>query len=205
MLIKWVKCGVFDRERFDAGQRSWTALSALPGFIGQGGGWSRREPLQAHVFSMWTDRERYESFMDGIHDRVAAGQAASYGAIDVRLFEHRLDIGAGIRGDLDGAAVLRLAYCRVRDDRQEHFVTAQTEVWSPAMTDSPGMLGGVFAAGETAEFLVMTMWATIADHTRYQTERVEELRLRSGVAGDAEQVSGFLIDVEPAWRVRGGA
>ncbi|MGO9219931.1 MAG: DUF4937 domain-containing protein [Streptosporangiaceae bacterium] len=50
MLIKWVRCGVTDRGALGAGQQTWAGVRGRPGFPGQGGGWSRRDPGVAHVF-----------------------------------------------------------------------------------------------------------------------------------------------------------
>jgi heme-degrading monooxygenase HmoA len=203
MLIKWISCEVTDHQGFDLGQRAWRILDGQPGFIGQGGGWSRHRPHLAHVFSCWTDREHYLTFMNSAHDRVAARQAATFRSIEVNLFARLLDIGTPMRGDITGASVLRVAHCRVRSGRQSHFMTAQTKVWNPGMTASPGMLGGLFAGDGKADFLVLTMWRSIADHERYRMERFPELRHRAAVTDDLDHLGGDLIDVEHAWQVRG--
>lgn len=179
-------------------------LSTLSGFIGQGGGWSHREPNVAHVFSCWIDRAHHQTFIDGVHDRVAAGQAATYRAIEVEFFDHLLDIGTPFRGDFTDAAVLRLAYCQVRSGRQQHFVNAQKQVWNPGMTASPGMLGGLFASDAQTDFLVLSMWRSLADHERYRNERFPQLRDRAAVTDDVDHINGDLIDVEHAWQVNDG-
>src|SRR5438067_13272005 len=39
VLVKWVSCEVTDRPGFDRGQRAWSGLAGVPGFLGQSGGW----------------------------------------------------------------------------------------------------------------------------------------------------------------------
>jgi quinol monooxygenase YgiN len=204
MLIKWITCHVTDRDDFDRGQRRWEELSQLAGFVGQGGGWSRSTPENAHIFGCWEDRSSYDRFMAESHDRVAVTQLAAYDAIEVRFFESLLTIGEGFSADLAGTQVVRLAHCRVRSDRREHFVAAQADVWNPGIAAAPGMLGGVFGTSGETEFLVLTEWDSGEDHQRHVTDRFPRLRERSGAAEDLEQIAGDLIVIEPAWTVASG-
>ena len=201
MLVKWVRCHVVDAAAFERGQRGWAALSGLPGFLGQCGGWSRREPGVAHVLACWRGAGEHAAFLRGAHDGIAAGQAGSYDRIEVRLLDRVLDVGAGVPPDLPAGAVARLAHCRVRPDRVAHFERAQAEVWNPGMRAAPGMRGGVFARRDPAEFLVFSVWRTVADHERYRVERLPELRRRAGAADDLVEVTGDLVDLVPAWTV----
>lgn len=211
MLIKWVRCEVVDRDAFDRGQRGWSALAGLPGFLGQCGGLASgprsHSPTEhrqsdastdvAHVFGLWRSEADHRAFLTGPHDRLAADQAGSYSAIEVRLFERVLDIGGGFpaRG-----SVVRLAHCRVRDGRRAHFEQAQASVWNPGMAAAPGMLGGVFAHGDSG-FLVLTSWESADHHRRYTTDVFPDLFLRSGARDDLEAVAGAVIDLDPAWSV----
>jgi Domain of unknown function (DUF4937 len=203
MLIKWITCGGADRTAFDAGQRAWSELRGQPGFLGQGGGWSRREPGLAQVFGCWADRPSYETFMAGTHDRIATAQAGSYQSIEVRLFERCLDIGERFRADFARASLARLAYCRVPAARQDHFVAAQADVWNPAMSSSPGMRGGAFARRGETEFLVLSLWQSAPDHDRYLAERFPGLRAKSAAADDLDSITGDLVDLQPHWTVAG--
>ncbi|MEJ3748530.1 DUF4937 domain-containing protein [Actinomycetes bacterium KLBMP 9797] len=201
MLIKWVACRVVNREAFHRAQRAWVELHGLPGFLGQCGGWSRREDGLAHIIACWADEPSYQAFMTGSHDEIAAAQIGTYGALDVRLFDHRLDIGEGFLINNGRAALLRLAYCHVRTHRQAHFIQAQTEVWNPGMAAAPGMRGGMFAERAEAEFLVMSLWRSTADHEGYLVGRFMELRRLANAAEDLDAVTGDLVDLEPAWTV----
>ena len=64
---------------------------------------------------------------------------------------------------------MRVAHCRVREDRVEHFALMQEKVWNPAMAGSPGMLRGVFGEAPGSEFLVLSMWQSAAEHGKYRS------------------------------------
>jgi hypothetical protein len=192
-------CRTVDREAFDHGQRAWSGLCGRPGFLGQCGGWSRRDGRLAHIFGCWADMPSYRAFMGEAHDGLAGTQYGTYDSIEVRLFDHRLDIGAGFAAGDVHATLLRLAHCHVRADRRAHFAQAQAEVWNPGMSTAPGMLGGTFAQRADGEFLVLSRWGSEADHDSYVHDRFLDLRGRSGAAEDLDTVAGDLVDVEPAW------
>lgn len=198
MIVKWIRCHVVDADAFDRAQRGWSGLVRVPGFLGQLGGWSRREPDVAHVFGLWRKPRDHDAFLAGAHDQVAAGQTGTYDTIHVRLFERLLNIG-----DEFGAtgSFVRLAHCHVRDGRREHFGHAQNTVWNPGMSTTQGMLGGVFARRGEDKFLVLSSWASEADHERYLSGRFPELRRRAGAAEDLASITGDLIQLVPEWIV----
>ncbi|RJQ81013.1 DUF4937 domain-containing protein [Pseudonocardiaceae bacterium YIM PH 21723] len=201
MMVKWISCRVLDRAAFDRGQRAWGGLSGHAGFHGQCGGWSRDEPDLAHVFAWWSTERDHREFMAGVHDGLAAGQVGTYGAIDVSRWEHHLDIGSGLPRACPAGSVLRLAHCRVRDGRQDHFIRAQADVWNPGMRAWPGMLGGLFAGRGRAEYLVLSLWESAAEHDSYRTGGLPDLRRRAQAADDLARVEGDLILLDPAWTV----
>ncbi|EXU64738.1 antibiotic biosynthesis monooxygenase [Streptomyces sp. PRh5] len=201
MLVKWIRCTVVDRPGFERGQRKWAGLPGEPGFRGQGGGWSRGRPYVAHVFSFWESRAFYDSFMARSHDRLAASQSGTYRDMQVRLFEHRFDVKVGFEPRFSDADVVRVAHCRVRPDRVDHFTLVQEKVWNPAMAGSPGMLRGVFGEAPGNEFLVLSMWDSAAEHGKYRVERVERLGLRAQTEADVAAIAGDVVRVESAWTV----
>lgn len=202
VLVKWMRCTVVDRRGFERGQRRWAGLLGEPGFRGQGGGWSRARAGVAHLFAFWESRAFYDSFMARSHDRLHAAQAGSYKDMRVRLFEYRFDVKTGFRPVFTDADLLRVAHCRVRSDRVDHYTHMQEKVWNPAMAGSPGMLRGVFAqAGTDDEFLVLSMWNSGAEHGKYRTERIERLALRAHTEADVTAIAGDVIDLEPSWTV----
>lgn len=202
VLVKWMRCTVSDRRGFERAQRKWAGLLGEPGFRGQGGGWSRSAPQVANLFSFWESRAFYDSFMARSHDRLHASQAGTYADPKVSLFEYRFDVKTGFRPEFNGADLLRVAHCTVREDRIEHYTLMQEKVWNPAMAGSPGMVRGVFAqSGDEGEFMVLSMWDTTAEHGKYRAERVERLALRAQTGADIAAIDGDVIDVEPEWTV----
>ena len=193
MLVKWVSCRVTDRARFDLGQQGWGRLSGFPGFLGQCGGWAGGS--SAHVLGFWADAGSYRSFMDSLHDSLAAAQTGTYSSLDVRLFTRRLDIGPGFTA----GELIRLAHCEVPAPRVPHFVRVQGGVWNPGMTAAGGMLGGTFGQRGDGEFLVLSGWRSAEDHERYRSAVFPGLRSAAGA--DASRIGGSLITVEPAWTV----
>ncbi len=69
MLLKAIQCHVLpeQQELFSRGQEHWAALSPLPGFVGQQGGWQQST---AWVFGWWQDWEDYSAFMANHHDPI---------------------------------------------------------------------------------------------------------------------------------------
>lgn len=201
MLVKWIRCTVVDRRGFERGQRKWAGLLGEPGFRGQGGGWSRGRHDVAHLFNFWESRAFYDSFMARSHDRLAAAQVGTYRSAQVRLFEHRFDVKVGFSPQFTDADVVRVAHCRVRADREEHFRLMQEKVWNPAMAGSPGMLRGLFGEAPGPEFLVLSMWNSEAEHGKYRVERVERLALRAQTEADVEAITGDVVEIDPAWTV----
>jgi len=202
VLVKWIRCGAVDRVDFDRGQRAWADLRGIPGFLGQRGGWSRREgePDVAHIVALWADQNSHDAFMAGPHDAMAAAGEGTYGDIDVRIFRRQRDIGTAL-ASLDGSGVLRMAHCRVRPGRIEHFTRVQDTVWNSGMRRAPGFSGGVFARRAPSDFLVVTQWASAAAHARYQADHFPGLRDRADPAADLDAITSQLVDLVPRWPV----
>ena len=201
MLVKWVRCGVLDRPGFERGQHRWEAAREQPGFRGQGGGWSRSQPGVAHIFAFWEDQSAYDAFMAGPHDSLAAAQEGTYELLAGRLFQHRLDVRIGFEPSFAGADLLRVALCRVRPDRADHFTQMQQQVWNPAMAGSPGMLRGAVAQDGDGDFLVLSLWDSATERGKYREGAVSRLSERAGLDGDVLSVAGDVADVVQAWTV----
>ncbi|MFG1808337.1 YdbC family protein [Streptomyces sp. NPDC049040] len=201
MLVKWIRCGVLDRAGFDRGQRKWAALREQPGFHGQGGGWSRSQPGVVHLFAFWDRQASYDSFMAGPHDAVAAPQTGTFEMLAARTFTRRLDVKVGFEPRFSDADVLRVALCKVRPERVDHFVQMQERVWNPAMAGSPGMLRGVFAESPESDFLVMSAWNSATERGKYREGAVARLSDRADLDGDVLSVAGDVVDVVQDWTV----
>jgi hypothetical protein len=203
-LVKWIRCGVVDQAGFDRGQRRWAALREQPGFHGQGGGWSRSQPGVAHLFSFWDGQSSYDAFMAGPHDAITAPQDGSYEMLAVRLFTHRLEVKVGFEARFADADLLRVALCKVRPERFEHFSQMQQRVWNPAMAGSPGMLRGIFGQGQQGQaddFLVLSMWNSATERGKYREQAVARLSERAGLDADVVSVAGDVVDVVQSWTV----
>ncbi|GAA1901735.1 DUF4937 domain-containing protein [Streptantibioticus ferralitis] len=201
MLVKWSRCRVVDRMGFERGQREWSGLLGEPGFRGQGGGWGRSRPDEAHIFCFWENRRFYDMFMAGPHDAIAVAQAGTYDRADVRLFEQRQEVKVGFRAQFRDTDLVRAAHLRVRPEQVDHFMTMQEKVWNPAMAGSPGMLRGIFAEGAGSEFLVLSMWDSSTERGKYRPAAVGRLEERAELDADLVSVAGDIIDVVQAWTV----
>jgi hypothetical protein len=204
VLVKWIRCGVLDRAGFERGHRKWAELPGEPGFRGQGGGWSRAQPGVAHIFSFWDSREYHDVFMAGGHGRLAASQAGTYEDLGVRLFEQRLEVKVGFLPRFSDSDLLRVACCKVRPERVEHFTLMQERVWNPAMAGSPGMLRGIFAEGAeggVGDFLVLSMWDTSTEKGKYRESSVARLSQRADLDTDVLSVAGDVVDLVQTWTV----
>lgn len=153
------------------------------------------------MFGFWESRAFYDSFMARSHDRLASGQSGTYKDSQAKLFDHRFDVKTGFEPRFTDADVVRVAHCRVREHRIEHFALMQEKVWNPAMAGSPGMVRGLFGEAPGNEFLVMSMWQSAAEHGKYRTERVERLLLRAQTEADVSALAGDVVELEPSWTV----
>uniref|UniRef100_UPI0034DF6C33 DUF4937 domain-containing protein n=1 Tax=Streptomyces flavofungini TaxID=68200 RepID=UPI0034DF6C33 len=155
----------------------------------------------AHVFTFWESRAFYDSFMARSHDRLAAAQGGTYKNARAKLFDHLFDVKTGFEPRFTDADVVRVAHCRIHEERVEHFALMQQKVWNPAMAGSPGMLRGLFGEAPGHEFLVLSMWQSAAERGKYRVERVERLSLRAQTEADVAALAGDVVDLEPSWTV----
>jgi heme-degrading monooxygenase HmoA len=207
MLVKWITCEVppAAEVEFSAAQAGWSALSAVPGLIGQVGGWNKTGT--ACVLAVWEDRGTYETFLRDHHDRIVAttGQAGTYDTIDIAVGTVLQDMPGTAAGRLYDAEVLRVADCRVRPGRDDHFRDVQRTVWAPGMAEADGMLGGLFTQLDDHRYLVTTGWRDAESHRRYVAERFPRLRELAGAAGDLSAIRGHEVALTRSWRVTGEA
>lgn len=155
----------------------------------------------AHIFSFWESRAFYDSFMARSHDRLAASQSGTFKDSQVKLFDYRFDVKTGFEPRFTDSDVVRVAHCRVHEERAEHFALMQEKVWNPAMAGSPGMIRGMFGEAPGSEFLVLSMWQSAAEHGKYRAERLERLALRAQLEADIAALAGDVVQLEPGWIV----
>ncbi|MEV8443174.1 DUF4937 domain-containing protein [Actinosynnema sp. NPDC051121] len=200
MLAKWITCDVPTRARdaFDAAQARWTAIADQPGLIGQVGGWDQRTG-RAHVLALWADADSHRVFLRDRHGAVA--DTSGYRGIEVAVGDTLTLPGtATTAAEAIEGLVLRVADCRLAEGASERFEDAQRHVWAPAMA-AAGVLGGVVASLGANRRLVATFWPDAETHRRY-TRDVPGLRDRAAVDTDVTAMTGHVLELEPAWRVR---
>jgi hypothetical protein len=139
--------------------------------------------------------------MASAHDHLAVSQLGTYESLGVKFFEHRLDVKVGFRARFSDSDLVRVAQCRVRPERAEHFALMQERVWNPAMAGSPGMLRGVVAVGPDSDFLVLSMWDSVSEHAKYRDASLARLSERADLDADVLSVAGDLVDLVQAWTV----
>lgn len=97
MLIKWITCQVTPQKKasFHQAQTKWHLLSEAEGFLGQWGGWNRKQPLEAAILSLWQTPNHYSSFMGQLHDKILKqnGQANTYHSIHVDHSDNVISFG----------------------------------------------------------------------------------------------------------------
>ena len=210
MLIKLIQCRVSEdqREPFGRGQAQWCVLSGCSGFCGQFGGWVIEDEGLAVIIGLWSDDDAYDAFMRDVHDRVFDdnGQRGTYESIDVSLWDSVLPIpgsASSISAGIGSAGAVRLARCRVRPDRVDHFIEMQRTIWNPGMAAAGGMLTGLFSESSEREheFLVCTLWQDLDAQRRYRHGTFAELRRLAEVDRDCVHVEGWIVSVADTWRV----
>ncbi len=210
MLVKLITCEVPDEnlERFAAGQAAWSALAKVDGFLGQLGGWELSDWNRAVIVGLWRDAEAYNRFMSDAHDAIfeSHGQQDSYTSSDISLWQSVLGIPGSLHAlgqAVEQAGLIRIALCRLRPGRREHFVEVQRNTWNPGMAASGGLLCGVFSrhCDDEDRFAVCTLWSSEAEHRRYRETIFHELRRAARVEDDCSAVAGMLVGCEASWKV----
>jgi hypothetical protein len=154
-----------------------------------------------HLFAFWDGQRSYDAFMAGPHEGIAAAQQDTFETLTVRLFQHRLDVKVGFAPTFTDADLLRVALCKVRPERVDHFTQMQHKVWNPAMAGSPGMLRGVFGQSAGNDFVVLSMWDSATERGKYREGAVSRLSERAELDADVLSVAGDVVDVVQAWTV----
>lgn len=207
MLLKRILCRVPARSRaaFAKGQRAWAATRAVPGFLGQCGAYVDDT---AWILALWADRAAYEGFMAEWHDAIAAeaDQRGCYASICVDLFDLVQSMpGAcpNLSSAVARAGFARIADCRVRPGREDHFTAAQAAVWTPGMKGAPGMLAGGFwrARDGSPRYLVVSLWTDADAHARYLEDPFPRLRREAAPDEDLSGLRGTHFALDPAWTV----
>ncbi|MGE6755612.1 YdbC family protein [Rossellomorea sp. NPDC071047] len=209
-MIKVITCKVNEesKEDFFEEQKIWKALSPLNGFLGQVGGWSKKEPLTACVFAFWENQEAYHYFMDKAHDEILlhSNQFSTYKSIDVSLYEERITIPGSekrIIHALKKGKYVRMARVQVKPDHSDHFIEMQETLWNQGMSVAEGLLGGTFAISKKImkDFLVFTCWGDERSHQKYVEKHFPVFVNAAKMQTDVQEIKGEELVLEEAWRV----
>ncbi|MBM7702260.1 YdbC family protein [Metabacillus iocasae] len=87
MLAKTIDCQipVTKKDAFLYTQQHWSALTHIPGFIGQLGGWDLEDETNSCIIGLWDDEYFYRDFMKNTHDSIfyQSGQQKIYDQLHV--------------------------------------------------------------------------------------------------------------------------
>ncbi|MEB5653208.1 MULTISPECIES: YdbC family protein [Bacillus] len=205
MLLKTIYCKVEEekKELFSMAQEKWRDIQHLDGFYGQFGGWNENE---ACVFTLWEDRNAYESFMNGAHDTIYlnSNQEGTFLSCEIELFQTLYDITDTLLKDVvtEGSFV-RVAICDVKVEKEKYFLHKQETIWNKGMENIKGMLGGVVGKSLKNEnrYIVLTYWKDEKAHQHYVEEIFPELYKLANIHEDIGDISGKQAVCKEEWLV----
>ncbi|WP_377865743.1 DUF4937 domain-containing protein [Bacillus sp. R86525] len=205
MLLKTIFCKVEEekREMFSDAQEKWCDLQHLDGFNGQFGGWSEEE---ACVFTLWADRNAYQSFMNGAHDTIYlnSNQEDTFLSCEIELFQTLYDINdKPLKNVVTEGSFVRVAICDVKEEKEKQFLHKQETIWNKGMEKAKGMLGGVVGKSLKNEnrYIVLTYWKDEKMHQNYVEEIFPELNRSANVHEDIEEIKGKQAVCKEEWLV----
>ena len=155
----------------------------------------------AHVLAAVADEPSYRAFMRTRHDAVSAGRFDTFTSVEA------------VTGEVITAMHGR-CHCR-RRPAAARSCGWPAAAWCPGTrsisSSSSGGCGrpgraaaaGMFAALGSGRCLVATLWSEPAAHRRYAIEDVLGLRERPGAEADLVDLAGYVLPLEPRWRVVG--
>ncbi|HHT7236791.1 MULTISPECIES: YdbC family protein [Bacillus] len=205
MLLKTIFCKVEEekREMFAAAQEKWRDLQHLDGFNGQFGGWSEEE---ACVFTLWADRNAYQSFMNDAHDTIFlnSNQEGTYISCNIEMFQALYDITeTSMKDVITQGAFVRVAICDVKEEKEKQFLHKQETIWNKGMENAKGMLGGVIGKSLKTEnrYIVLTYWKDEMAHQNYVEEIFPELYKLANIHEDLEDIRSKQAVCKEEWLV----
>ncbi|MCP5061162.1 MAG: DUF4937 domain-containing protein, partial [Ignavibacteriae bacterium] len=196
------------RAAFSKAQEEWVDTKNTKGFIAQIGGWDINNSNEACILAFWEDQNSLKYFMENIHDKIFnnSKQEKTYKSISVNYFNLKF-IMHGSEIDLTkrikNATFLRIADCKVKPNKLNHFEDVQKSVWIQGMKEAKGMLGGEFSLSgkDSTRYLVSTLWDDANNHKSYVTNILPNLKEKSDVRNDLEKITGKQIFLENSWRI----
>jgi heme-degrading monooxygenase HmoA len=208
MLIKWIVAEVSEEssESFSRTLQSRSGLRACKGFISQAGGWVPQSPGRAVILACWRDTSSYDAFLQNQHDPLAPNESAGYQAAEMLLGTVITTINErDPRTILAQATFLRVSDVTMRPDCSPIFMAAQMQIWTPAFASSPGMIGALLSriTGHKERFLLATFWRDAASCDVFRHEIYPSLYDRANPSDYIQQLTIYLVPIEPDWTVVG--
>ncbi|MGN4422955.1 DUF4937 domain-containing protein [Bacillus cereus group sp. MYBK30-1] len=205
MLLKTIFCKVEEekREMFSEAQEKWRDLQHLDGFHGQFGGWNEDE---ACVYTLWEDRNAYQSFMNDAHDTIFlnSNQEGTYISCNIEMFQTLYDITeTPLKDVIIQGSFVRVAICDVKEGKEKHFSFIQETIWNKGTENANGMLGGVVGKSLKNEnrYIVLTYWKNEMAHQNYVEEIFPELYKLANTHEDIEEIKGKQVVCKEEWLV----
>ncbi|MDR4984736.1 DUF4937 domain-containing protein [Bacillus cereus] len=205
MLLKTIYCKVAEekKELFSRAQEKWRDIQHLDGFHGQFGGWSEEE---ACVFTLWEDRSKYQSFMNGAHDTIYlnSNQKDTFLSCEIELFQTLYDIiDTPLKDVVTEGSFVRVAICDIKLGKEKYFLHKQETIWNKGMEQSKGMLGGVVAKSLKNEnrYILLTYWKDEKAHQNYVEEVFPKLYKLASIHEDIEEIKGKQAVCKEEWLV----
>lgn len=205
MLLKTIYCKVEEekKELFSMAQEKWRDIQHLDGFYGQFGGWNENE---ACVFTLWEDRNAYQSFMNGAHDTIYlnSNQEDTFLSCEIELFQTLYDIAeVSLKDVVTEGSFIRAAVCDVKKEKEKQFLHKQETIWNKGMENIKGMLGGVVGKSLKNEnrYIVLTYWKDEKAHQHYVEENFPELYKLANIHEDIEDIRGKQAVCKEEWLV----
>jgi heme-degrading monooxygenase HmoA len=210
MYIKWIVCKVpvSSKNEFSSAQEKWNGTKSVNGFIAQAGGWNLLDENDACIISYWESEDALKYFMSNLHNQILSEnkQDQFYTSISVNHFNSILLMegeSSALTEAINNAKLLRIADCRVKQNKIEHFEKVQKDIWQPGMRKANGMLGGIFSksVNDANKYLVSTFWDNPENHTGYVNNILPILREKADVSNDLNTITGKQILLADSWKI----
>jgi len=210
MYIKWINCNVslHLKDKFSLAQEKWIRTKSAKGFVAQTGGWNSKDETEACIISFWENKYALQYFMTNFHDQIFIEnkQDQFYSSIAVDHFNSNLTLegeSSTFIQAIKNAHILRIADCRVKNDKVEHFEQMQKEIWQPGMKNAKGMLIGYCSksTNDTNAYLITSFWDSQENHQKYVDNILHGLREKADVINDLETTAGKQLFLVDSWKI----
>jgi heme-degrading monooxygenase HmoA len=210
MFIKWIVCKVpLDlKDKFSFAQEKWIRTKSVNGFIAQTGVWNLKDDSEACIISFWESEDALKYFMQNLHDQIVSenNQDQFYSSITVNHYNSIINMdgkSSTLKEAIKNAELLRIADCKVKNDRVKHFENVQEYIWKPEMKKANGMLGGSFSisVNNTNKYSVATFWDSLENHNNYVIEILPRPHEKANAVNDLDRIVGKQILLVNSWKI----